>query len=263
MLSRNFARIRLGLAAATFSVLLLPSGASAIQIDWTTDNTIGPNQAQLQIRVACSGSSLICSGAGLSSAYQSALETSQLTGSGTSEADAVLETLSFDSFSASGTDVIFTMVPTAIQPGGNALVSDILLSAINAVTSALPGFTLDQDGQSISVSFSGWNWAVSANTNVSAIGALALESGPIISGTGTFVEVGTNGAPEFELQNLRGNFQLLTGTSLSGANIAVTFRATFTLNLRGVAAAIPEPGTFALLGGGILAFAAAAARRRS
>src|SRR5690606_9018038 len=145
MLSRNFARIRLGLAAATFSVLLLPSGASAIQIDWTTDNTIGPNQAQLQIRVACSGSSLICSGAGLSSAYQSALETSQLTGSGTSEADAVLETLSFDSFSASGTDVIFTMVPTAIQPGGNALVSDILLSAINAVTSALPGFTLDQD----------------------------------------------------------------------------------------------------------------------
>ena len=68
---------------------------------------------------------------------------------------------------------------------------------------------------------------------------------------------------EFELRDLKGAFQLLTGTVLSGANIAITFRATFTLNLKGVAAAIPEPGTFALLGGGILVFAAAAARRRS
>lgn len=268
MLSSNFARTRLGLAAAAFSVLLLPSGAFAtsMSIDWTTDNSVGTlvNQTQLQIRVACSGNGTICSAAGLMSAYESNLATSELTGTANSVADDVLQTLSFDSLNASGTDVLFTMLSTVIQPGGTALISDILVTALNSVSSALAGFTIDQsDAQALNVTFNGMDWAVSATTNVGAIGNLALSPGPIINAQGTFAEVGTNSAPEFELRNLRGSFQLLTGTVLSGANVAITFRATFTLNLKGIAAAIPEPGTFALLGGGLLAFGAAAVRRRS
>ena len=266
MLSNTFARIRLGLTAAAFSLLLFPGSALAnpVGITWVTDNSVGTlvNQTQLNLRVACSGNSTICSAAGLMSAYQSNTATSQLTGTASSSADEALDTLSFELFSASGTNITFTGVPTAIQPGGIAGVTDILLSAVNSVTSVLAGYTADQtDGQSIGVSFSGMDWAVAANTNVSAIGALNLQSGTIVNAAGTFVEVGTNAVPEFELRDLKGQFQLLTGTVLSGANIAITFRATFTLNLKGIAPAIPEPGTFALLGGGLLAFAAAARRR--
>lgn len=260
-------RTRLGLAAAAFSLLLLPGNALAnpIDISWTTDNSVGSlaNQAQLQIRVACSGNSTICSAAGLMSAYQSNLATTQLTGSASSFADELLQNLTFDSFSANGTDVLFTGIPSGIQSGGVGLISNITLAAVSSATSALTGYTIAQDGQTIPVSYTGMNWAVGATTNVSAIAELNLESGPIVNGAGTFAEVGTDSAPEFELRDLKGAFQLLTGTVLSGANIAITFRATFTLNLKGVAAAIPEPGTFALLGGGILVFAAAAARRRS
>lgn len=266
MLSDTCARSRLGLIAAAFSLLLLPGSALAnpVGITWATDNTVGTlvNQTQLNLRVACSGNSTICSAAGLMSAYQSNTATSALTGTASSDADEFLDTLSFYGFTATGTNVLLTGIPTGIQPGGIGEVSNIVLSAINSVTSVLSGYTIDQtDGQSIGVSYSGMDWAIAATTNVSAIPSLNLASGPIISATGTFAEVGTNAAPEFELRDLKGQFQLLTGTVLSGANIAITFRATFTLNLKGIAPAIPEPGTFALLGGGLLAFAAAARRR--
>lgn len=262
------ARTRLGLTAAALSLLLLPGSALAnsINIAWATDNSVGTltNQAQLNLRVACSGNSTICSAAGLMSAYQSNTATSFLTGTATSDADETADTLSLYGFTATGTNILFTGIPSGIQAGGVGEVFNIALTSLNSVTSALAGYTIDQtDAQSIAVSYSGMEWSISANTNVAAIASLDLASGPIISATGTFVEVGTNTNPEFELRDLKGQFQLLTGTVLSGANIAITFRATFTLNLKGLGPVIPEPGTFALLGVGLLAFGAAAVRRRS
>lgn len=238
-------------------VLLLPSASSALNlpVTWTTDNTLGVNQVALTVRLQCSG--FLCSLIGFGSAYQQT-QTSQLTGGGTGSLDDVAATIGLDNFSAAGSNVTFTGVPIF----GNVNAFNISVDMITAAIGSIPGWDLPQNGQSIATTLSGGQWSAYAETDNGTIPEINI--GPLaITSPGTLIELGPDGFgnPQFELHDLRGAFDFLTATSISGVTIRSTFRATFTLNLRGVGV-IPEPGTFALLGGGLLAFGGAALRRR-
>jgi hypothetical protein len=241
---------------------MLPATSMALTmpVTWTSDNTLGPNTASLTVRLQCSG--ILCGLVGFGSPYQQT-QTSQLTGGGVGTLDDVADTIVLDGsglppFEFTGTNVTFTGIPVF----GNVQASNIYVALLNAATGSIPGFDLPQNAQSIATTLPGGQWYTSADTNNATIPT--IEIGPVaISSAGTLNEIGTNGLgqPLYELHDLRGAFQFLTATSISGVTIRSTFRATFTLNLRGVGA-IPEPGTVALLGGGLAAFGAAAARRR-
>lgn len=254
----NALRSGLGLLAAAF--LFLPQGASAVpfNVNWTTDPAVGPNTVALNVILSCQGSG--CALVGFGSPYNQT-QTSTLSGGGVGTLDETSSAITMDSFTASGTDVTFTGIPIF----GSVLASNILVNLLTQATGTVPGYDLLPNGQSIPTTLAGGNWEATATTNNTTIPTIAV--GPItITTPGTLVEVGVNGLnqPLFELQNLRGAFQFLTATSISGQTIRSTFRATFTLNLSGVGqTVIPEPGTFALLGLGVLGFAAAAARRSS
>lgn len=238
-------------------VLLLPSASSALNlpVTWTTDNTLGPNNVSLTVRLECSGS--LCGVVGFGSPYQQA-QTSQLAGGGTGSLDDVAETIAVDNFLAYGSNVTFTGIPVF----GNVNVSAIEVSLLAAVIGSIPGWDLPQNGQSIPTTLPGAQWYAYAETDNAQIPIIEITSVGL-STPGTLIELGPDGFgnPQFELHDLRGAFDFLTATSVSGVTIRSTFRATFTLNLRGVGV-IPEPGTFALLGGGLLAFGGAALRRR-
>jgi hypothetical protein len=234
--------------------------AAPFAVTWTTDNTLGPNQVDLTVRLQCSG--FLCGLVGFGSPYQQT-QTSLLSGGGPGSLDDTADTITLDGnilppFEFTGSNVTFTGIPVF----GSVAASNIYVALLNSVTGAIPGFDLPQNAQQINTTFTGAQWYAYADTNNAQIPSLEL--GPLsITSAGQLREIGTNGLgqPLYELHDLRGAFDFLTATSISGVTIRSTFRATFTLNLRGVGA-IPEPGTFALLGGGIAAFAAAAARRR-
>jgi hypothetical protein len=246
------------LAAA---LLLMPSTSMAINfpVAWTTDNTLGANNVSLTVRLVCSG--LLCGLVGFGSPYQQT-QTSQLSGGGGGTLDTVTDTLTLDGvtgFSFAGSNVTFTGIPVF----GNVAATNIAVSLLNTASGSIPGFELPpEDLQQIPTTLSGGDWYAYAETNNAQIPVIEITQASL-SSPGEFREIGrdVNGNPLFELHDLRGAFQFLTATSVSGVTIRSTFRATFTLNLRGVGS-VPEPGTFALLGGGIAVFAAAAARRR-
>lgn len=257
MLSKFFSRSSLGLLAA--AALLLPQSALAVPINvaWTSNNAVGPNTVALTVRLACSG--ILCSLVGFGSPYLQT-QTSNLTGAGTGTLDDTTDAITLGTFGATGSNVTFTGIPVF----GNVAASNIAVTLLSAASGTIPGWDLIQNAQSIATSLNGGQWQATATTNNTTIPTIAV--GPlVINAPGTLVEVGTSGLgePLFELRNLRGAFDFLTATSISGVTIRSTFRATFTLNLSGVGPVIPEPGTFALLGLGILGFGAAAARRRS
>ena len=172
--------------------------------------------------------------------------------------DDVTDQVALNSFFANGSDVTFTGIPIF----GSVNASGIEVSMLTAASGSIPGFDLPQNGQSLPTTLTGGQWSAFALTDNGTIPTISI--GPLlITSPGTLVELGLDGFgnPQFELHDLRGAFDFLTATSISGVTIRSTFRATFTLNLRGIGA-VPEPGTFALIGGGLAAFAGAAARRR-
>lgn len=249
--------VRLAPVLGLLTALLLPSSSSALNfpVAWTTDNTLGVNNVALTVRLVCSG--LLCSFVGFGSPYQQT-QTSNLTGTGAGTLDDVTDDIQLNMFLGTGSDVAFTSIPVF----GTVNVTDVVVQMITAATGTIAGFDLPQNGQSIATTLTGGQWSATATTDNTTIPTIAI--GPIsISSPGTFVELGPDGFgnPQFALQNLRGAFDFLTATSISGVTIRSTFRATFTLNLRGVGT-VPEPGTFALIAGGLALFAGTAARRR-
>lgn len=238
------------LAGALF--VAAPALAVPLQIDFATSGT--PNSVSLRVRLTCTGS--LCGLVGFGSAYDST-QTSTLTGTvggyldpGVSFQPSTDLAGTTDLLNLTGTNVTFASIPVL----GTINTTSISVFANNAPSSAVPA-----------LSFAGYQIGANVTTDNGTLPSLSLPASPL-NALGTLVSLGdtdldTN--PEFQLQNVRGAFNFVSQTAISGVTIRATFWATFTLNFLGEARPIPEPTSLLLVGGGLIGFGVAAARRRA
>jgi hypothetical protein len=230
----------------------------------------------LQLLIQCSGNAFVCAFVGLGGSGYNQTQTSTLSGTSGLYTDDVLDTLQLSSDSAgttdllslTGTNVTFTGLNATLTGGPTSVtVSSLVSNATNAGLASILGYSLPGPQAGIAFSMSGAgavSIGASGVTNAPNIATIALDPTPVDT-LGTFVSLGDPDVdlyPDFQIQNLRGNFQSITTTATFGANILITLRATFTLNLIGESLTqIPEPASLGLVGLGFAGFGLAAHRR--
>ena len=255
------------------SALLLPSSASATSLGALLATT-GTSTLSVQLQIQCSG--LPCAFIGLGGSGYNQTQTSTLTGSSGLFSDDVADTIQLSSdaggtadlLTLSGTNITFTGLSSLLTGAGTSItVSSLVASATNAGLASVLSYALPGAPQSIAFSMSG-----PGALSIGASGATNSPNFPTINlaptavtALGTFVNAGdpdTDLYPDFAIQNLRGAFQSLTTTATLGANIMVTLRATFTVNLIGESLTqIPEPASIGLVALGVAGFGVATRRR--
>lgn len=254
----------LAFAAPATAAQIVPN---PVNVPFTTEAAL-TNTVSLRVRLTCTGS--LCGLVGFGSAYDQT-QTSTLTGGSGSYIDTGADTIRFSSDAGGttdladfmGTNVTFAGIPVL----GNVTTTSINVYAADAPVSNVPGMDLTYPPlSSYGLSFLNYMIGASVTTNNGTLPSLDLPPSPINT-VGNLVELGdtnANDRPEFRVQNLRGAFSVNSSTAISGVTINATFWATFTLNLIGESdqAFIPEPASFLLVGGGLLGFGVAAARRR-
>jgi hypothetical protein len=265
-------RSRLGRLALAASLFLLPTSASATALGAVLTTT-GVNTLSIFLRIQCSG--LLCFAIGGSTPYAGQTQTSTLSGTVGLWVDDTADTLQFSSdaggtadlLNLTGTNITFTGLNTTLTGGpSNVTVSNLVTTSINAGLASVLGLDLNTPPQSIPFSMTGANalqLTAGGVTNAPNLPVIALGGTPVDSqGTLVFTDPDTDLMPDFLIQNLRGAFQTLTSTATLGVTLAITLRATFTLNFIGESLmAVPEPASFALVALGVGSFALAARRR--
>ena len=266
-------RLLRSLSLLAASALLLPSSASATSLGAVLSTT-GTNTLAVQLQIQCTGG-FVCSLIGLGSGYNQT-QTSTLTGSSGLFSDDLADTVQLSSdaggtadlLTLSGTNITFTGLSGLLTGAGTSItVSSLVASATNAGLASVLSYALPSAPQSIAFSMSG-----PGALSIGASGATNSPNFPTINlaptavtALGTFVNAGdpdTDLYPDFAIQNLRGAFQSLTTTATLGANIFVTLRATFTVNLIGESLTqIPEPASIGLVALGVTGFGVATRRR--
>jgi hypothetical protein len=257
------------------AALLLPRAASATSLGAML-NTTGTNTMSVQLLIQCSGNALVCAFAGLGGSGYNQTQTSTLSGTSGLFTDDVADTLQLSSdaagttdlLSVTGTNVTFTGLNTTLTGGPSSVtVSSLVSDATNAGLASILGYSLPGPQAGIPFSMSGAGaLSIGANgvTNAPNIPTISLAPTPVNT-LGTFVSLGDPDVdlyPNFQIQNLRGNFQSITTTITLGVTIRITLRATFTLNLIGESLTqIPEPASLGLVGLGIAGFGFATQRR--
>lgn len=256
-------------------LLLLPVSSSATPLGAIL-TTSGTNTLSVFLRIECSG--FLCAFIGGTTPYPGQTQTSTLSGSTGLFVDDAPDSLQFSSdaagtqdlLSLAGSDITFTGLNTTLTGGpANVTVSNLVAGSLNAGLASILGYDLNSPPQAINFAMSGANalvFAASGTTNAPNLPAIALGGTPVDS-LGTFAFLGdpdNDLYPDFAIQNLRGAFQTLTTTATLGVTLRITLRATFTLNLVGESLTqVPEPASFAMVGLGLAAFAAAARRRQA
>jgi len=263
-----------GALVAALSLVSIPREASATPASGML-GTVAALQNTLDIQLALQCTGMICPA--LTGFPYNQVQTSTLAGGTGLYVDDSADTMQLSTdlagalnhLGAMGSNVVFTAVP---PDGLNVTAFNIVMGMVTAGLASVPGLDLSVNGSgtfpfAFSTNPVGGIQANTSSANFPVLGA----PGAMISGTLVHLPDGTingpNGLPDFMIQNLVGQFSLVTTSYAQGnpalGTISITILGAVTMNLAGELTAIPEPASILFVGLGVAGFGLAAQRRKA